>query len=134
MIILEGRETLCLRMPESSSVLPRRWRRRLSQESLWLLEKTEHTVEASGDGDVPWRQKNIKIWALLCLRAQGSCSCHGYEYRDGQDVDAVANAKEEETPLQIKLNQPKILTFMVIGICVLVFGVNIARKHDGWSE
>ena len=47
----------------------------------------------------------------------------------GKIADAIANAKEEETPLQIKLNQlSKILTIMVLGICVLVFGVNIARS------
>ncbi len=49
----------------------------------------------------------------------------------GKIADALSNAKEEETPLQIKLNQlSKILSVLVIGICIIIFGVNILRADS----
>ena len=40
----------------------------------------------------------------------------------GKIADALTKAKEEQTPLQIKLNQlSKILSFIVLGICVFIF-------------
>ena len=46
----------------------------------------------------------------------------------GKIASALAQAKDEETPLQLKLNQlSKILTVLVIGICVVIFAVGLLR-------
>ncbi len=46
----------------------------------------------------------------------------------GKIADALSQAEENETPLQIKLNQlSKILTVLVIGICIIIFAVDFAR-------
>ena len=47
----------------------------------------------------------------------------------GKIADALAKAEEGQTPLQIKLNQlSKILTWLVLGICVVIFLVQILRN------
>ncbi len=46
----------------------------------------------------------------------------------GKIAGALAQAQEGKTPLQIKLAQfSKLLTFLVLGICVLVFGIQLIR-------
>ena len=46
----------------------------------------------------------------------------------GKIADALDNASEGQTPLQIKLAQlSKILTYLVLGICVVIFGVQLIR-------
>ena len=46
----------------------------------------------------------------------------------GKIADALSQAEENETPLQIKLNQlSKILTVLVIGICIIIFAVDFVR-------
>ena len=48
----------------------------------------------------------------------------------GKIADALANAQEEETPLQIKLNQlSKFLTVLVVGICIVIFAVGLFRSQ-----
>ncbi len=46
----------------------------------------------------------------------------------GKIADALGKAEEGKTPLQLKLSQlSKTLTWIVLGICVLVFGVQLIR-------
>ncbi|MBQ8862289.1 MAG: HAD-IC family P-type ATPase, partial [Clostridia bacterium] len=50
----------------------------------------------------------------------------GMETEMGKIADALVKAEEGKTPLQIKLAQlSKILTWLVLGICVLIFGVKL---------
>ena len=52
----------------------------------------------------------------------------GMDTEMGKIADALTQAKDEETPLQIKLNQlSKILSFIVLGICVFIFAFDIIR-------
>ncbi len=56
----------------------------------------------------------------------------GMDTEMGKIADALTKAEEGQTPLQIKLSQlSKILTWMVLGICALIFGVQLVR--DGFS-
>ena len=49
----------------------------------------------------------------------------------GKIADALTQAKEGATPLQMKLNQlSKTLTWLVLGICAIVFGVQLVRAGD----
>ena len=52
----------------------------------------------------------------------------GMDTEMGKIANALTEAKEGDTPLQMKLNQlSKILTWLVLGICVIVFGVQLLR-------
>lgn len=52
----------------------------------------------------------------------------GMETEMGKIADALVKAEEGQTPLQRKLSQlSKILTWLVLGICVLIFAVQIIR-------
>ena len=103
----------------------------LTGESV-AVEKTEAPVSAAENGDVPLGdRKNMVYMGSIVVYGRGKAvvCATGMDTEMGKIADAIASAKEEETPLQIKLNQlSKILTIMVLGICVLVFGVNIARS------
>ena len=53
----------------------------------------------------------------------------GMDTEMGKIADALAKAEEGQTPLQIKLSQlSKILTWLVLGICVVIFLVQILRN------
>ena len=48
----------------------------------------------------------------------------------GKIAGALADAKEEQTPLQKKLGQlSKILSFLVIGICIVILAVDLIRSY-----
>lgn len=52
----------------------------------------------------------------------------GMDTEMGKIADAIAMAKDGLTPLQLKLNQlSKILSFVVIGICVFIFGFSMLK-------
>lgn len=52
----------------------------------------------------------------------------GMDTEMGKIADALVKAEESRTPLQIKLAQlSKILTYLVLGICVVIFGVQMIR-------
>ena len=48
----------------------------------------------------------------------------------GKIAGALADAKDEQTPLQKKLGQlSKILSFLVVGICAVIFAVDLIRSY-----
>lgn len=52
----------------------------------------------------------------------------GMETEMGKIADALVQAEEGQTPLQRKLSQlSKMLTWLVLGICVIIFGVQLVR-------
>lgn len=52
----------------------------------------------------------------------------------GKIADALSNAKEEQTPLQKKLSQlSKILSVLVVGICAVIFAVDVIRSYPNIS-
>ncbi len=56
----------------------------------------------------------------------------GMDTEMGKIADALAKAEQGQTPLQIKLNQlSKILTWLVLGVCAVVFGVQLIRDGVG---
>ncbi|WP_444658221.1 cation-translocating P-type ATPase [Caproiciproducens sp. R2] len=55
----------------------------------------------------------------------------GMDTEMGKIADALANAKDNVTPLQIKLNQlSKILSRLVIGICIFIFAFSLIKSGD----
>lgn len=93
------------------------------------VNKTENTIDAEevtlGD------RKNMVYMGSVIVYGRGKAvvTGAGMDTEMGKIADALANAEEGKTPLQIKLAQlSKVLTVLVIIISVLVFGINIIRE------
>lgn len=55
----------------------------------------------------------------------------GMDTEMGKIADALTKAKTSVTPLQLKLNQlSKILSYLVIGICIFIFAFSLIRAGD----
>ena len=95
------------------------------------VEKREGVLSVDEGNDVPLGdRKNMVFMGSTVVYGRGKAIVvgTGMNTEMGKIADALAQAQEGKTPLQIKLaGLSKILTYLVIGICVLVLGVNIAR-------
>ncbi len=75
-------------------------------------------------------RKNMVYMGSTVVYGRGSAviTATGMETEMGKIADALAKAEDGQTPLQMKLSQlSKILTWLVLGICVVIFGVQILR-------
>ena len=85
--------------------------------------------------DVPLGdRKNIVYMGSTVVYGRGIAvvTATGMQTEMGKIADALTKAEEGSTPLQIKLSQlSKILTWLVLGICVLIFGVQLITKGVG---
>ena len=81
--------------------------------------------------DVPLGdRKNMMYMGSTVVYGRGKAviTATGMDTEMGKIADALTQAEEGQTPLQIKLAQlSKILTWLVLGICVIVFAVQIIR-------
>ncbi len=95
------------------------------------VDKKDGTLEAGANGDVPLGdRKNMVFMGSTVVYGRGKAVvvATGMDTEMGKIADALTNAQEGKTPLQMKLGQlSKILTYLVIGICIVVFGINIIR-------
>jgi len=85
-----------------------------------------------GDGkDVPLGdRKNMMYMGSTVVYGRGKAvvTGTGMNTEMGKIAGALAQAEEEETPLQIKLGQlSKFLTVLVMGICAIIFAVSLFR-------
>ncbi|WP_026892212.1 cation-translocating P-type ATPase [Lacrimispora aerotolerans] len=101
----------------------------LTGESL-SVSKIESVV-GDGSGEVALGdRKNMVYTGSTVVYGRGKAVvCYtGMETEIGHIAHALNSAKDEETPLQIKLNQlSKILSILVLVICGLMFAVNLTR-------
>ena len=75
-------------------------------------------------------RKNMLYMGSTVVYGRGTAvvTATGMDTEMGKIADALQNAEEGDTPLQIKLNQlSKVLTWLVLGICVIVFAVQLLR-------
>ncbi len=90
---------------------------------------------SSGKNDVPLGdRKNMLYMGSTVVYGRGIAvvTATGMDTEMGKIADALQNAKEGKTPLQKKLSGlSKILTYIVLGICVAVFGVQLIRAGSG---
>ena len=84
-----------------------------------------------GEKDVPLGdRKNMFYMGSTVVYGRGTAviTATGMDTEMGKIADALQKAEEGETPLQMKLNQlSKILTWLVLGICVIVFAVQLMK-------
>ena len=86
---------------------------------------------ADGSTDVPLGdRRNMAYMGSTVVYGRGAmvvCAT-GMDTEMGKIADALSRAQDGQTPLQIKLTQlSKILTWLVLGICVVIFGVQVIR-------
>ncbi len=101
------------------------------------VTKQEETLEAGANGDVALGdRKNMVFMGSTVVYGRGKAvvTATGMDTEMGKIADALANAEEGKTPLQIKLaGLSKILTYLVIGICVVIFAVQLLREGIGFE-
>ena len=107
----------------------------LTGESVPVEKHTDAIELADGADDVALGdRKNMCYMGSTVVYGRGRavvCST-GMDTEMGKIADALSSAKEELTPLQVKLAElSRILTIMVIVICVVIFGVDIVRRGVG---
>ena len=101
------------------------------------VDKKEEALVAGANGDVALGdRKNMVFMGSTVVYGRGKAVvvATGMDTEMGKIADALAQAEEGKTPLQIKLaGLSKILTWLVIGICVVIFGVQLIRDGIGFE-
>ena len=87
-----------------------------------------------GERDVPLGdRKNMLYMGSTVVYGRGTAvvTATGMDTEMGKIAGALQQAEEGDTPLQRKLNQlSKVLTWLVLGICLVVFGVQLVRAGN----
>ena len=108
----------------------------LTGESVPVDKKAE-ALKPGDNGDVALGdRKNMVFMGSTVVYGRGKAVvvATGMETEMGKIADALAQAEEGKTPLQIKLaGLSKILTYLVIGICVVIFAVQLIRNGAGFD-
>ena len=93
------------------------------------VNKIMAVLNGDSKGEVPLGdRKNMAYMGSTVVYGRGKAVvvATGMDTEMGKIADALANAEDGETPLQKKLKQlSKILTKIVLGICVFIFGFQI---------
>ncbi|MBR6940702.1 MAG: HAD-IC family P-type ATPase, partial [Clostridia bacterium] len=96
------------------------------------VNKTTDTLDNTGSDDVPLGDRINMCYMgsnVVYGRGKAVVVATGMDTEIGKIATALTLAEDEETPLQIKLNQlSKILSIIVIGICVFIFAFDIVRN------
>ena len=103
----------------------------LTGESVPVNKITEAIALENGAKDVPLGDRKNMVYmgsTVVYGRGVAVVTATGMDTEMGKIAGALAQAQEGKTPLQIKLGQlSKVLTWLVLGICVIVFGVQLIR-------
>lgn len=95
------------------------------------VNKQVDEIDPLGSDDVPLGdRKNMCYMGSNVVYGHGKAVvvATGMDTEMGKIADALATAEEGQTPLQLKLNQlSKILSILVLGICVFIFAFDIIR-------
>ncbi len=99
------------------------------------VTKDEAALSCPEGGDVSLGdRKNMVFMGSTVVYGRGKAVVvgAGMDTEMGKIADALSKAEEGKTPLQIKLaGLSKILTYLVIGICVVIFGVKLIQGGLG---
>ena len=97
--------------------------------------KIADLLNLNGEKDVALGdRKNMMYMGSTVVYGRGKAvvTQTGMDTEMGKIADALAKAQDEETPLQLKLNQlSKLLTVLVLGICAVIFAVGLFRAQAG---
>ncbi len=79
-------------------------------------------------------RKNMVYMGSAVVYGRGSATvvATGMKTEMGNIAEAITQAKEHATPLQLKLNQlSKVLSWLVLGICIFIFALSLVRLYLG---
>lgn len=98
------------------------------------VDKTDCVLELDGQKEIPLGDRRNMVYmgsTVVYGRGMAVICETGMNTEMGKIADALAQAKEGKTPLQIKLTQlSKVLTVLVLAICVIIFGVSLIRAES----
>ena len=108
----------------------------LTGESVPVTKTIE--VLSSNDGkDVPLGDRKNMVYmgsTVVYGRGRAVITGTGMNTEMGKIADALSKAEDNETPLQKKLTQlSKILSIMVLGICALIFVIDLVRAYPDFT-
>lgn len=102
----------------------------LTGESVPVSKFTD-PIEPGGSGNISLGDRSNMVYmgsTVAYGRGRAVVTAVGMDTEMGKIADALARAEEGKTPLQIKLSQlSRVLTALVIAICVIILGVGIIR-------
>ncbi|MBQ7095307.1 MAG: cation-translocating P-type ATPase [Clostridia bacterium] len=102
------------------------------------VEKAVDALSAAEDKDIPLGDRINMVYmgsTVVYGRGVAVVTAIGMQTEMGKIADALTQSKDDETPLQIKLNQlSKILSFLVLGICGVIFAINLLGAEAINSE
>ena len=102
----------------------------LTGESVPVTKETGALTSPEGK-DVPLGDRKNMVYmgsTVVYGRGRAVVTGTGMKTEMGKIADALTQAQDSATPLQRKLTQlSKILSFLVIGICVFIFAINLIR-------
>ena len=102
----------------------------LTGESVPVSKQVE-AIETSG-ADVPLGDRRNMVYTgstVVYGRGRAVVVATGMDTEMGKIADAISQAEEGLTPLQIKLAQlSKVLSILVIAICLFIFGFNVIES------
>ncbi len=95
------------------------------------VNKISSILDPGEQRDIPLGDRKNMVYmgsTVVYGRGKAVITQTGMDTEMGKIAQALTLAKEEATPLQMKLNQlSKILTVLVIGICAVIFAVGMLR-------
>ncbi len=96
-------------------------------------EKSSNVLTANASGDVPLGDRANMVYmgsTVVYGRGKAVITGTGMNTEMGKIAGAIAAATDGETPLQRKLSQlSKILSILVLAICVVIFAVDIFKIY-----
>ena len=97
------------------------------------ITKTSDVLPQSGKDCPLGDRKNMAYMGSTVVYGRGKAvvTAIGMDTEMGKIASALSQAEDEQTPLQKKLSQlSKILTWLVLGICVFIFAFNLFIARD----
>ncbi len=93
------------------------------------VAKSPDALTAAGDIGLGDRSNMLYLGSSIVYgRGRAVVTETGMQTQMGHIADALTQTKENKTPLQLRLSQlSRILTWLVLGICVVVFAVGVLR-------
>ena len=108
----------------------------LTGESVPVEKRTRVLELAAGQDDIPLGdRRNMCYMGSVVVYGRGVAVvvATGMDTEMGKIADALAQAEDEQTPLQIKLGElSKILTILVVVICAVIFATGFVKHGVGF--
>ena len=96
------------------------------------VDKTLDKIELAGEKDITLGDRTNMVYMgsnIVYGRGKAVIVSTGMQTEMGKIATAISMSKDNETPLQLKLNQlSKTLSYLVLGICIFIFGLSVIRS------